>query len=80
MAGAHPLLQGALLRRTQGFWVGGARALEAWGDPPEALSAGEYTGTISPLLPPGSRPGCLCLGSEVTCRLVRGRDPFWWMG
>lgn len=48
------------------------------GDPPEALSGGEYTGTISPLLPPGSRPGCLCLGSEVTCRLGQGSRPFWW--
>lgn len=31
--GWHPLLRGALFCRTLGFWGGGARALEAWGDP-----------------------------------------------
>ena len=71
---------GALLCRTPGFWGGGARALEAWGDPPEAFSGHEYTGMILPLSPPDSGQAVCVWGQWSHVGWVRGRDIFWWMG
>lgn len=63
----------------RGSGLGGARALEAWGDPPEALSGGEYTGTIhlvGLLLP----KAMFVSGVRGHVSAGLGRDPFWWMG
>ena len=63
---------GALLCRNPGFWGGGARALEAWGDPPEAFSGHEYTGMILPLSPPDSGQAICVWGQWSHVGWVRG--------